>query len=111
MTVTVSILFVFCSRLCHEDYNLLASKIVALFPTEVTATYYVPSIKKNESITGKPILAKGKLVDKCRNLLHCCNDVVPVMRKRKNSQLPSEEKNKRLKPEIPGNYIQLARCL
>lgn len=32
--------------------------------------YYVAAVKKNNSPNGKPILAKGKLVDKCRNVIY-----------------------------------------
>jgi hypothetical protein len=37
---------------------------------------------------GKPILARGRLVDKCRNLLHKCGDTV-ICRKRKLETKPA----------------------
>lgn len=56
-------------RLTHSDYNVLVAKIVTLFPMETVGTYYVPAISKKNSITNKPQVAKGRLVDKIRNLL------------------------------------------
>lgn len=73
----------YSSRLTHEQYNVLAAKIVGLFPSEYSGTYYVPAIRKAISKSGRPILAKGKLVDKCKNLLHNCADVIPSKRKRR----------------------------
>lgn len=70
------------SRLRHEEFNIITSKIVSLFPSEYPGTYYVPAVKKRDSKIGRPILAKGKLVDKCKNLLHSCADVIPRRRKR-----------------------------
>lgn len=69
------------SRINHEEYNILTSKIIALFPTENAGTYFVPPIKKRDSISGKPCFAKGKLVDKIRNTLYKSGE-----RKRKNSE-------------------------
>uniref|UniRef100_A0A1Y1LUZ3 SAM domain-containing protein n=1 Tax=Photinus pyralis TaxID=7054 RepID=A0A1Y1LUZ3_PHOPY len=77
-------------RLTPEDYNVLASKIITLFPKETASTYYVPAIRKRDSITRKPILARGKLVDKCRNLLHDCGPSV-IIRKRKSSYLDEDD--------------------
>ncbi|XP_031359189.1 uncharacterized protein LOC116182757 [Photinus pyralis] len=57
------------NRVCHSDYNILTAKIITLFPKELSGTYYVPAISKKHSVTNKPIVAKGKLVDKVRNLL------------------------------------------
>lgn len=45
----------------------------------------MPAIKKKNSITGKPILARGKLVDKCRNLLHTFGPV-KIEKKRQNEE-------------------------
>lgn len=70
------------SRLTHEQYNILTSKIINLFPTEFTGSYYVPAIRKCDSPTGRPVLAKGKLVDKCKNLIYACGSAIPKLRKR-----------------------------
>ncbi|KAJ8913335.1 hypothetical protein NQ315_013306 [Exocentrus adspersus] len=71
-------------RLKHDDYIILASKIIQLFPNEVTGTYYVPSVPKNLSPNGKSILARGKLVDKCRNIIHKCGEASVIRRKHIN---------------------------
>lgn len=93
--------FVFnCSRLNFEEYNLLTSKIIALFPSESTYTYFVPAITKNESRTGKPILAKGKLVNKVRNILFISPDTVQCKRKRKSTEMLETPTI-----EITGKYI------
>ena len=62
-------MYVYFSRLSHLEYNILTSKIIALFPNENPLTYYVAAIKKADSRTKKHIAAKGKLVDKIKNLL------------------------------------------
>lgn len=54
----------------HEEYNIISAKIVSLFPTETVGTYFVRPVQKRDSLSGKSILAKGKLVDKVRNLLY-----------------------------------------
>lgn len=62
-------------------------------------TYYVPPIKKNESVKGKSIPAKGKLVDKCRNILYRAGERI---NKRKNED--DDRFNKILKKdEVLGN--------
>ncbi|KAJ8930809.1 hypothetical protein NQ314_016341 [Rhamnusium bicolor] len=73
------------SRLKNDDYNILTAKIITLFPTETVGTYYVHPIKKSNSPTGRPLFARGKLVDKRRNLLHKCGDVF-LIRKRKKEK-------------------------
>lgn len=85
------------SRLTHEQFNILTSKVVSLFPNEYPGTYYVPAVKKSESKSGRPVLAKGKLVDKCKNLLHSCADVIP--RKRKSANNEELHTNKKLSLE------------
>ncbi|KAK4886435.1 hypothetical protein RN001_002706 [Aquatica leii] len=40
-------------RLSHEEYNIITAKIVSLFPSETSSTYYVPAIKKTNSHTGR----------------------------------------------------------
>lgn len=56
-------------RLTHSDYNLLTTKIVTLFPKDCVSTYYVQGVPKKQSPHNRLIIAKGRLVDKCRNLL------------------------------------------
>ncbi|XP_025829754.1 uncharacterized protein LOC112904301 isoform X1 [Agrilus planipennis] len=55
-------------RLLPIDFQNLANKISSLFPTEDPQVYYIPRVRKQESMKLKPINAKGKLVDKYRNL-------------------------------------------
>ncbi|KAG5900544.1 hypothetical protein JTB14_022851 [Gonioctena quinquepunctata] len=57
-------------RLKHEDYILITAKIITLCPTEATQTYYIPSVRKKDSFNQNSIAARGKLVDKARNLIH-----------------------------------------
>ncbi|CAH0562947.1 unnamed protein product [Brassicogethes aeneus] len=58
------------TRLAHQDYNILASKIISLFPSETDSTYYIPAVRKENSSVGKSIPAKGKLVCKARNSVY-----------------------------------------
>lgn len=58
------------SKITQEEYNFITGKIIVLFPRENSGTYFVPPVKKNESFSGKPLFAKGKLVDKIRNTLY-----------------------------------------
>lgn len=46
----------------------MSRKICDLFPTETKPTYYIPYVPKENSAFSKPISAKGKLIDKYRNL-------------------------------------------
>ncbi|CAG9855336.1 unnamed protein product [Phyllotreta striolata] len=78
-------------RFNHDEYTILSAKIIQLFPTEVTATYYVQSIAKRNSASGKHVLAKGRLVDKCRNLIFNCGEAVPLKRKRKAAESSSSD--------------------
>ncbi|CAG9765746.1 unnamed protein product [Ceutorhynchus assimilis] len=52
----------------------LAAKIVVLFPTEPIGIYYCPSVKKSCSPFHKPVMAKSKLVNHCRNILFRSGD-------------------------------------
>ena len=45
----------------------LAKSINALFPNEPAEVYYVPAIKKRDSMDGTCGVSRGKLVDKYRN--------------------------------------------
>lgn len=40
-----------------------------MFPKENAGTYFIHPVRKGQSPTGKPVVSKGKLVDKVRNLL------------------------------------------
>lgn len=51
----------------NEDFQHIAEAIVKDFPTEAVATYYIPAIPKKLSRVGKPVISRGKLVDKYRN--------------------------------------------
>lgn len=73
------------SRLRPDEYNKLAAKILIMFPTESMGTYYVPAVRRAESAVQKSVMAKGKLVDKVRNLIYRCEEAVP-RRKRKASK-------------------------
>lgn len=41
--------------------------IVATFPSEVSSTYYVPPIKKKDSVLKKSVPARGKIITMWRN--------------------------------------------
>ncbi|KAL4703435.1 hypothetical protein ACJJTC_008154, partial [Scirpophaga incertulas] len=56
-------------RLTYDDYTVLSGKIITLFPKESAATYFTRPIKKSDSFIGKSVPAKGKLIDRVRNLL------------------------------------------
>lgn len=59
-------LFCFSTHLVPLDFEILADKICDLFPNENKATYYIPRVPGNKKKS--PLNAKGKLVDKYRNL-------------------------------------------
>ncbi|KAK5648037.1 hypothetical protein RI129_002929 [Pyrocoelia pectoralis] len=75
--------YIIKNRLRHEEYNKISAKIITLFPTEIMGIYYVPPIKKQYSTTGKSIVARGKLVDKLKNIIYTCEDATPKRTKRK----------------------------
>lgn len=62
--------FFFLSNIKPEEFNLLAAKIVSLFPTESIYTYYMKAVPTSKSASGRYVPSKGKLVDKVRNLLY-----------------------------------------
>lgn len=57
-------------RIKITDLAYLAEEIVKLFPTEVISTYYIPAVKKNESRKNISMPARGKLVNKYKNMLN-----------------------------------------
>lgn len=66
----------------HDQYLLLSEKIINLFPQEAKATYYIPYISRRNSGSDKGVFAKGRLVDKVRNILYRSGDTVPHKRKK-----------------------------
>lgn len=59
---------IFCSTLNHEDFAILTDKIVDIFALECREIYFIPSVSGKDTIDRKPINARGKLIDKYRNL-------------------------------------------
>ncbi|XP_029158411.1 uncharacterized protein LOC114930728 [Nylanderia fulva] len=78
-------------RLTHFQFELITSKILNLFPNECRSTYYIPAIPKNESPTNKAVMARGKLIDKCRNMLYTSNDKLYVRKRKCPSDSSSDE--------------------
>lgn len=62
-------LFHIFRRLTNNDFSFIVDKIIELFPKEKKEVYYVPPIRKRNSIDGRSGIAKGKLIDKYRNTL------------------------------------------
>ncbi|CAH0559341.1 unnamed protein product [Brassicogethes aeneus] len=87
-------------RLTHENYNLITSKIITLFPRECASTYYVPAISKRHSISNRPIIAKGRLVDKCRNLLR-------ISTEEKDPEEDSTDKTNEFNDEVNNDKVWL----
>lgn len=56
-------------RLAEKNYQLITTKIKKLFSNEPTTVYYIPTVRKQDSPSAKSINAKGKLVDKAKNLI------------------------------------------
>lgn len=55
-------------RLNNDSLNILAKKIVEVFPTEKSCTYFIPPVPKCRSLKNISERSRGKLVDKQRNL-------------------------------------------
>lgn len=53
-------------------------------------TYFVPPVKKRDSLNGKCVLARGKLVDKVKNLVYKCGEAEPKRKRRKTDNNDSE---------------------
>lgn len=66
MYITI-ICFTLFIRLTNTDFEILATEILKVFPTETKDIYYVPPIRKRNSAIKKHIISKGKLIDKYRN--------------------------------------------
>lgn len=97
-------LYICSSRINHEEYNILTSKIIALFPTENAGTYYVPSVKKRDSISGKPVFAKGKLVDKIRNTLYKSGERKRKLSEKENNDSITSKRSENIH-ELQGLHI------
>ncbi|KAL4713320.1 hypothetical protein ACJJTC_015307 [Scirpophaga incertulas] len=76
-------------KITYEEYNILAAKILTIFPTESIGIYFTRPVPKGQSLTGRPVTARGKLVDKVRNLIFKYGD-----RKRKSDVLTETEAKK-----------------
>ncbi|KAK9674911.1 hypothetical protein QE152_g40770, partial [Popillia japonica] len=85
-------LYIVQHRLKQEQYGVITNKIIQLFPEEVGATYYSPYVPKRSNGGGKCVLAKGRLVDKVRNILFRSGDTVSH-RKRKINETDVEPQN------------------
>ncbi|XP_031351954.1 uncharacterized protein LOC116177194 [Photinus pyralis] len=83
--------YIIRNRLRHEEYNKITAKIITLFPTETMGIYYVPAVRKNASLTGKPTPARGKLVDKVKNMVFNFDEATPKRRKRKHVDTSDNE--------------------
>jgi len=59
----------FSVQLNNEKLNKIADRIISLFPAECKEVYYCPPVKKKDSRNQKSGNAKGKQVDKNRNML------------------------------------------
>lgn len=60
---------IFSRVLKNDEIQIIATKISKLFPNETSETYYVPPTKILLNGTIKVSIARGKLVDKQKNLL------------------------------------------
>ncbi|XP_031327937.1 uncharacterized protein LOC116159147 [Photinus pyralis] len=106
--------YIITNRLRHDEYNRLTAKIIDLFPNETTGTYYVPAIRERDSSINRSIMAKGKLVDKVKNLIRVCDEAIPKRRRKNNDAAPhststnSETNNNNDEPlESNGDYAWL----
>lgn len=62
-------IYFFSIQLNNEKLNKIADHIITLFPAECKEVYYCPPMKSKDSKNHKSGIAKGKLVDKNRNML------------------------------------------
>ncbi|KAB0803155.1 hypothetical protein PPYR_00125 [Photinus pyralis] len=72
---------------CIEDFAILSKKITNVFPREQAATYYVAPIPKKMSGNKIHEKARGKLVDKQRNLLY----MVKKLKSPKTNEIEADE--------------------
>lgn len=59
--------FIISYSLTNDLCEHISKTIVEIFPTETSETYYIPPIKKKDSIYNKSIISKGKLISMWRN--------------------------------------------
>ncbi|CAH1115890.1 unnamed protein product [Psylliodes chrysocephalus] len=98
MIITQLYPYIIKHRLTHSQYNILCSKILNLFPSECSHTYYL----SGERLHSSAVQAKGKLVYKSHNILYRSPDKTYV-RKRKNSTVdPNETLKKRDRENTEG---------
>lgn len=56
-------------KLNNDLLSQIADEIIKVIPSEKKSTYFVSPIKKKNSRNNKPVVSRGKLVDKYRNKL------------------------------------------
>lgn len=61
ISIYIFICLFYIFSLKNDDFQYITEEIVNLFPTEVTATYYIPPISKKISRIGKSVISRGKL--------------------------------------------------
>jgi hypothetical protein len=59
--------FIIFYSLTNDLCEHISKTIVEIFPTETPETYYIPPIKKKDSIHNKSVISKGKLISMWRN--------------------------------------------
>ncbi|XP_024886663.1 uncharacterized protein LOC112464100, partial [Temnothorax curvispinosus] len=81
-------------RLTEKDYQSIVAKIKNLFPNEPATVYYIASIRKQDSPTGKTIAARGKLLDKAKNLIYQGGYARPTKKRKatENIEIPTKQK-------------------
>lgn len=77
----------------------MTAKIISTFPKENASTYFVSPIKKRDSLNGRPSYARGKLVDKVKNILYKSGE-----RKRQNPSTANQcpAKKRKISEEAKG---------
>lgn len=84
----------------NDDFDHVAKKVATLFPNEIAETYYVDPVKKSASRDNKPGRAKGKLIDKYRNIIAIINRANRLREENRQGARSS-----RLTETIDGTYI------
>lgn len=79
-------------RLSNELAQHIANEIVKTFPTEVSTTYYLPPIKKKDSIENKSKSSRGKLMSMWRNYTYK-NKVLEKKIKKEEEKVNNETDN------------------
>lgn len=68
--LVAKLLNTFNGKLTQQQFNTIAQNLVKIIPGEKKTTYFIPPIKKKDSLRNKSEPARGKLVEKYRNKLH-----------------------------------------